>query len=508
MSLYDLTFCNSSICFVDFLKLAESNGISFVEDILNDLNIHAAKARQQRIENFEKLSGLFSRFLGRTFSMRKEQANIIVEQENGRGEVRAMELEKVLTEMSPGELMIFYLCIFLFYLFHIKSNCASLIVLIDEPELHLHPKVLTSLMRELSQLNGIAQIWIATHSLFAIPLIPFEELVYLKHGQVLGLNRHTYADIYDDLIGLENIDVYELLGSIENWENYRFVVENFFLPKQKSNSNKFDEQTLQLLKALRNIQRDRPLKILDYGAGKCRVYECLRLAIPDSKERARLLKYEAYDPFPPEKYPQNIPYHVSDANLKSGAYDAIALINVLHEIAPEDWGATFRKIYYLLAEDGVLVFLEVLSLTNGEQPYGQTGYLLLQNQQVKELFPDSSPVELPSKNSPKSNCWVIPRSNLNKIRRQEVIKAIASLECLCEHQLEEIDEDRVKIAHSTKTPVDADRIKQSARQYAFLAQQFINAHIAKKKLDYCAQSPDAENENPEEKIPFPGFANS
>ena len=118
-----------------------------------------------------------------------------------------------------------------------------------------------------------------------MPLFAFEQLVYVKHSRILKLNRNTYQDIYDDLVGLKNVNMYELLKSVENWAYYQFITETFFLPVSKDVVNKSDEQFQKLLNSLQDIRKARPLNILDYGAGKFRIWECLKLEVPDSTER-------------------------------------------------------------------------------------------------------------------------------------------------------------------------------------------------------------------------------
>lgn len=43
----------------------------------------------------------------------------------------------------------------------------------------------------------------------------------------------------------------------------------------------------------------------------------------------------------------------------------------------------------ILTDDGMLILIEVLSLTKGEQSYDSNGYLILQDEQVGLLFTDS-----------------------------------------------------------------------------------------------------------------------
>ena len=507
VSLYDVVYSESSLSFQDFLKLVEQDGVSFLEDVYNGLNIRAREAKQKRLDDLKKLNTFLTQLLDRTLLEEKRDGHIMIA--HSVDGTRTLGLEECLKELSPGELMLFYLSTFLFYLNHISEGNQKIILLMDEPELHLHPKALLAMLDMLESCNVISQLWIASHSIFILPQFPFESLVYMYHSEVLKLSSTTYQRVYDDLVGLENVDMYELLSSIENWENYQFVVENFLLPKTKGYANKRDEQTLKVLKVFRKIQTERPLNVLDYGAGQCRVWECLKLIVPDADQRNRLLCYKAFDIHPDKNRPKDVIYYTAKEAVENlGEYDVVILMNVLHEIEPEEWCDVFHTIRRFLNEHGILIFLEVLSLTNGEQPYGQAGFLLLRDKQVKNLFPHSYCEKLPDgRTAEKSNCWVIPAQDLNRVQAMQISEAIHSLEEECEELLKEVDKERVGIAHSKLEQINMEDRKQKARQYAFLAQQSINAHIAYQRL----LSGD-ENEfstvpagNHQKKIDFPGL---
>lgn len=513
VSLYDATYSDSSLSFQDFLKLVERDGISFLEDIYNGLNVRAKGTKQRWLKDLQKLNDFLLQLVGRCLLEKKDDGRIIMAQPSPierapekDGDVRIygsdrrrLALDECLKELSPGELMLFYLSTFLFYLGHVNGENRKVVLLMDEPELHLHPKALLAMLGMIENCDMIDQLWIATHSIFILPRFSFESLVYMHQSEVLRLSSTTYQRVYDDLVGLENIDMYELLCSIENWENYQFVVENFLLPQTKGNANKKDEQALKVLEVLKRAQAERPLRVLDYGAGQCRLWECLKLAVPDKMERDQLLDYRAYDAYPSEKRPEEVTYYTAKEKVEgAGEYDVVILMNVLHEIEPEKWCDAFRTIRNFLSENGVLIFLEVLSLTNGEQPYGQAGFLLLRDRQVKQLFPLSHSEKLPnSRKAEKSNCWAIPADDLERVQNKQVYMAVCSLEKECEELLKKADEERVKIAHSKLRQIPMKDRREKAHQYAFLSQQFINARLARQRFSGSSSethSPSADVE--------------
>lgn len=476
-------FDGESLNFQDFLKIAQRDNVVFLKDFFMFMSARSNRTRQRYEKELGQLNEKLHRFLGWELDKTSINDGEIAGYKTIDNQIcDRLPLAQMLEVFSPGELMLFYFCLFLFYLEHVEHS--QLILIIDEPEQHLHPKVLIDLVKALRNEKSVAQIWLATHSLFLLPLFEFEQLVYIKQNKILKLNRNTYLDIYNDLVGFKNIDMYELIRSVENWAYYQFIAENFLLPASKDTVSKNDEQFRKLMSSLESKKNLRPMNVLDYGAGKFRIWQCLQLELPDERERAQVLCYEAYEPYPKKgvECPKSVQLYTKKSNLPQGHYDVVVLMNVLHEIDPTEWCENLETIHRVLAEEGILVFLEVLSLTNGEQPYGEAGYLLLQDQETKYLFPNAQQISLENtEKMNKSNCWVIPRSDLANMTKDKVVNAIGMLEKNCESQLERLDQKRIDFAHKKRDGGEV-AIKATARQYAFLAQQYINAHIAYKRL--------------------------
>lgn len=483
-SLYDAIYEKDSLSFQDFLRLASKDWLALIDDIYTGMSMRATKTAQRMQEDFDRLNKKFLIFFDSELCPKDESSTIYMVKHTN-GTERKIPVEQAIKEFSPGELMLFYLCILVFYLDHLSDT--SIILILDEPEIHLHPKALIALMEMLTSSSAVSQLWVASHSLFIMPLFPFEQIVHFDRNHICPLNRDTYKKIYDELIGLENVDVYELLKSVENWAYYQFIVENFFLPISKSTAKKDDEQVQKLLTYLESVRTSRPIKVLDYGAGKFRLWDCLKQAIPEQQKRANLLQYDAFEPFPSTSNPEGINVYSKETELMSNHYDVVVLMNVLHEIDPCDWLHTFELISNTLSNDGVMVFLEVHTLTNGEQPYGQAGYLLLQDPQTKELFSHATTVQHSCNKQEKSNCWIIPKCDLQNITFSNIQMAISSLESYCEDMLKKLDDERIKLAHSAN-PADSAKIKLTGRKYAFLSQQYINAHFANNRLSKSQKS--------------------
>lgn len=499
ISLYDAVFSEQRLSFLDFLQVASRDSVSMIEDLYTSLSMRAVNTRKKFHTKFKKLNQYLLDAVGRELCEPVDRKMIEMIRYNKDGTQRKLAVEEAIREFSPGERILFYLGIFIFYLEQLPDK--EVILLIDEPELHLHPKALIALMELLTKSSAISQLWVASHSLFIMPQFPFEQIIHFDESHIRPLNRNTYKSIYDDLVGLENIDVYELLKSVENWAYYQFVVECFFLPKSVSTVKKNDEQVCKLLSHIQEIQEHEPIKVLDYGAGQYRLWECLLQMLHEPEKRNQLLQYDAYEPYPRGKPPKGVTAYKSKADIKRGTYDVVVLMNVLHEIDPTEWQDTFQLIASLLKENGALVFLEVHSLTNGEQPYGQAGFLLLQDTQVFKLFPNATVVNNDSNREDKSNCWVIPRDDLINITTKDICAAIRSLEECCEHQLQVLDKARVEMAQKPQKNNELT-VHLAARKYAFLSQQYINAHLAYKRFYEPAEQ--YEKVGAMTKMPFPG----
>lgn len=374
--------------------------------------------------------------------------------------------------------MIFYLCIFLTVIANDVTE--KIILIMNEPEAHLHPKTLINFIQTLKDSKHIVELWVASHSLFLVPLFNFQEIIFLDHYHVIKHNSNLYKELYKTLVGLENIDVLEFLKSIDNWQYYRYIAECFCHPKVVGQANVQDPQFLKLMESIELIKNEGILKLLDYGAGEFRIWECLNL-VGKSQIDSKKISYTAYEPYPKDNTEQPFQLYTNfDEMLHSREkFDVVVLMNVLHEIEAKDWIDTFQKIESVLSESGILVFLEVFSLNNGEQPYGNNGYLILQDEQVRVLFNNESIQSSPKSLSEKTNCWIIQKAQIQKVIKETVYKSIHDLFKWCDKELREAYEERICLAHTEK---NLSKKQQSVRRYAFLSQQYLNAMFALEDL--------------------------
>lgn len=477
--LFDLLLGDDDSSFYDFLKAMENDRGNFLENMLSVLNMKKSKISKNTKKILEKLNSLLMEFLEKRLTVDAKKRAIYIEKVKAEDITRVLPLEEGLSEFSPGELMLFYLCVFLIVIEQKESD--NIILIIDEPELHLHPRALVKMVQTLKEDEKIEELWIASHSLFLVPLFDFEEIVFIYQNKIYSRNSQIYKDLYESLVGLENVNIFEFLKSLDDWQYYQFIVECFCLPEPVGKIDIHDEQFCKLLSAVRESVKEGPVQMLDYGAGKCRIWECMQLLSEVDGEK-NSMSYTAYEPHPEidKKWPFKMYHNFRDILADKKSFHVVVLMNVLHEIEGKKWERTFRDIYDVLRDDGVLIFLEVLSLTKGEQPYGNEGYLVLQDDQVRILFGDSQIVNMRKQPGEKSNCWMITKKQVGHVSKKTIKDSIDSL---CQYSSDELKiefQKRIENAHQNG---DKRQKQIAARKYAFLSQQFINAMFTASELD-------------------------
>lgn len=468
--IFDIFKGNIDLDFKDFLKAIENapDKDSFFEDFKNWINTRAIKEKNKAEKSFNEINRIMKTLIDRQVEI--NQNGDIYVCKSVEGVERRCTITEAFSfpEMSPGEKILFYFCLFLYF---IQNNENKYIFIIDEPECHLHPNKLIFLINKIKSFDFISELWIASHSLFLVPLFDFENIILIENGTVVERNSQMYKKIYNALVGNQNVDIFEFLKSIDSWMYYQWIVEMFALPINVDNLDNKDEQFKIINNfCLNKMNSNKKIKVLDYGAWKCRIYDCLEMNMDDVKQN---IEYEAFEPYPDPNYEynKNIKLYTDYKMLTEDTYDIIILMNVLHEIPVDEWAKVLNNIGRYLVEEGVLIFIEVKNLTHGEQPYGNTGFLILNDQAVRKCFPNAKKISFEEN---KSNAWVIDKLSLLELTDQMVIDAISILNQTTKSELKKAYDERIKIA---KTKQRAN-IEIHARKYAFISQQYINSEFA------------------------------
>lgn len=506
--LYSILFSGDSADFSEFLNLVAHDNSDFILDLINtQLTMRAANPRKHAKDSLKGINSHIRDLIGYEIIFDSTQENRPRIRKVSSG--RELPYNEMLAEFSPGEQFIFYLCFFLYYVDTVKQG--KLILLMDEPEIHLHPQVLIKVIKWLYQSPVVEQLWVASHSLFLVPIFHFQEISLFDNNTLRPRDSKMYKQVYNDLVGLEDIGLFEMLKSMDNWAYYQFIADCFCTPRVVGKANEKDEQFQLFMRKAAGEKSDKPLRVLDYGAGKFRLWECLQLGKEAGEKTDRVI-YDAYEPYPdPETVNWNkkqygksmFSLYTKSLQVPKHAYDAVVLMNVLHEIDIVQWQETFQQIHNALKPDGILIFQEVQTLTLGEQPFGNTGYLILGADEVNALFGQPIPLEPRIKTGDKSNCWAIPSDIVGRIDRAAIKRCLQVLIENSKKTLKEQFAKKLELAHSGK-PVS--ELNFSAREYAFWSQQYINALLASERFDesVSAAEPFAAKQEPP-KIIFPGL---
>ncbi|ANH66659.1 methyltransferase domain-containing protein [Mitsuaria sp. 7] len=309
--------------------------------------------------------------------------------------------------LSAGQQVLFqYGCMLHAQQEYLQDN----IVLMDEPENHLHPAVLVQVMTTLASILRHGQLWVATHSVPLIAHLMSQDddcLWFVNDGTVTRAGRNPEVVLESLLGGPEGTrSLQELMQLPSAYAATRFLGECLVAPGTVGPNIK-DPQMLQIREVLRPLaeaaaQSGRPLRVLDFGAGKGRLLASLRETYPDA---SRLFDYIALDDSARDRpecvhqieltYGKQSAADVSGrwfenisslrAGLDEGSFDVIVLCNVLHEVHPDQWLGDFSVFASLLRTNGALLVVEDYALPTGELAH-EFGFLLLDQLELKHLF--------------------------------------------------------------------------------------------------------------------------
>lgn len=376
-------------------------------------------------------------------------------------------------KLSPGQQ----------YLLRIAVACyrnrdnENMVFLLDEPELHLHPKAQIELIKALREKFSTAQFWVCTHSLTLISYLTVAEkdttVLYMQNGQT-DIFRSNSSDILDGLIGAEEnrFAIRQLLTTPDEYACNKFAVECFQKPEVFETGGGNDPQA----RLLGTIFHPGDV-VVDFGAGKGRVLG--ELSLGPYREVIPHIHYYAYDPSDehadsckavmrscgiPETQYLNDPKQLLEKI--GGQVDHVLLVNVLHEIDPIYWKEAFDVISRLLKDTGQLVIVEREELTVGEAPY-HNGFLVLTEASVDKLF--ASGHFPPQRHEEKQYIvkYIIPQSALS-VSRENV------LGCIVQIQKDSINSiDQVKGQSATD---DMSRYRAGIK-LAFHLHQYANASL-------------------------------
>lgn len=473
----------------NFDFLAAFSNLSYFQKISDELNLDRynilaegepiSKIEEKDSYNkFEKFKFYFEKFLGKKIISKAKKI--------ATGEIFSSDIMvngSIINPalFSPGESILFCYAV-LFFLMDIntKNGLENCILIIDEPENHLHPSAqiqVISTIKEIIKDRG--QLWLATHSLPLLSSLDADEIFIVKNDSIVPPNRYNPGNSIIELMESEenSFRIKEFLISSSDWAYSNFMTQCFIDPDVHFVAAKDDKQ-VSLFRNL--IESQSNLTILDYGAGKGRLAKVF-------EENAVLNKkidfYCALEPDPAYvKELDNINFikekYTAPELIPDNFFDFVLLFNVLHEISPEEWIPIFKAIKRCLKETGFLIIVEDKFLPKGEK-INKYGYLILNEHQILDLFQlDHQMLDTinPLKNNADNRItFSVILKNQIDVTKKSILLAITNLGLEIFGKMEEA---RMVIENESKAQKDLS----IGRKYAHYSQLYINTKIAEKNL--------------------------
>jgi energy-coupling factor transporter ATP-binding protein EcfA2 len=427
-----------------------------------------SQQRQSAISEYVALNSLICAFLGRALTRSID----------GDAEIFGRRLGEC--ELSDGQKVLLQFALAV----HMQgASLHDLVVIMDEPENHLHPAALLEAISTIEKHLTNGQLWIATHS---IPLIAFFDpasIWWMKEGTI------TYAGttprlVLEGLIGEEEkiLKVANFLNLPFDMAATEFAYQSLFEPAVvgfKSN----DPQNQQIIGGIQKGNKG-PLSLLDYGTGNGRLMSAI-LEYFGGEDAPKKVDYVAYDVAHKQTCADAISrcyktsdrrYYTSENTLLSergeGSFDYVVMCNVLHEIPLELWPSIFSMhgaIHRCLKKDGFLLLVEDMNIPIGEKPH-QKGFLVLDTPELRTLFQirNGDSFSFSSVREGRLKAHYIPRECLSRMNLDSRRKALE------------------EITHKAKQEIKSLRAAapsfQNGRLHGFWVQQLANAQLCLEAL--------------------------
>jgi ABC-type multidrug transport system ATPase subunit len=429
--------------------------------------------------NYLDLAEIINSFLGKNLTHITDESFLrtsIVEVAGIKGEFLLDNRKININEFSPGQKILFAFCFYLYIKSMNKnSKLKDKIFIIDEIETHLHPEIQIVLIDKLKEIiNDTGQLWIATHSINILSHLSLDEIYLVENGEIMKPGSVIPEKAYHSLMGNDTnkFKLNNFILDISIWAFSNFMIQCFETPDIIISAKDNDPQ-IELFKKI--IKSNEPINLLDYGAGKGRLYKEIS---KDTKINSKII-YSAV-----EQNQENIDYIkkygiknvMRDIDSFEGFnFDLIIMINVLHEMNIENWEKTFIKIEKCLNENGLLIIMEDKFIPKGEMP-NETGFLILGLEELQKLFKMKV---LPSSISSDQKdfierilCAIFSKEQIKNIDKYSVID---SMKCLRNKSFENLLDLRKNKS--------IGKIKKGHLS-ALYTQLHVNSKIALKKLNH------------------------
>ncbi|MCB9787095.1 MAG: AAA family ATPase [Deltaproteobacteria bacterium] len=429
-----------------------------------------ALERQRSMRRFEGLNALLDHLAGdRVVCNRFNHASLL-----------GFPLTELPGKLSLGQARLIQ---FAALLFEPEADTEDLLILMDEPENHLHASSVVGVLEALFTACPSGQIWIATHSVPVLAHLDPASLWCMSEGRAyFGGNRS--GEILTSLLGgPDNVSrVAAFLRRPAEVAAATFAAE-CMQPPAAADTRHADPQLVQILGLLEDARGERDaLRVLDWGAGQGRL------------GRALVAHQSAFDYYAYERDPdlaeggaalaaeiagdEETRWFSTESSLCSQLsgqkVDVVVMCNVLHEVHPREWKATFDGVAEVLQSKGQILIVEDLRIPHGELAH-PAGFVLLDGTGVRELFSDQDGERVSVYEHPESrfatrlHAFLVPRSAIVRVCADSIT---AALEWTRRQARRRIDELRAADTGSY----------QDGRELALHLAQFANASICAEGL--------------------------
>ncbi|RKG69472.1 methyltransferase domain-containing protein [Corallococcus exercitus] len=343
------------------------------------------------------------------------------------------------------------------------TKLSEAVLLLDEPETHLHPAAVIDVLETLRKATPNGQLWIATHSLPVLAWAPTESLWFVREGHTKWAGREpelVLSGLLGDAQGRERLESFIQLPA--QLASKRFAADCLLAPTVVMTGGD-DLQLRQIRDAILKLRNpSRPLRILDFGAGKGRLLAALREAHDEARPFAEVIDYRAFDAgstdsehcsslidtaygegASAERYFSQ--YAELEAQLDPGSVDVAILCNVLHEVPPGQWPSLLGPDSALarrLRPDGFLLIVEDIHIPVGEKAH-RYGFLLLDTSPLKGLFAwretDAS-IQFAAEREGRLKAWLVPASLLQRVSAATRTEALRRLQRQAREELHKLRE--------------------------------------------------------------------
>lgn len=468
---------------INFLNVLSTRAIlSYIQNLCTNIiekkfDLHADNKPDIEIENddsfkkFKVLKKILEKLLNKSFSYKRiKNSDKRIEgsfTESNSSIERLFEYQK----LSAGEKTLFAYGILMFYHeINSDSKLSENIIIIDEPELNLHPSAQIKVIDKLKEIIGnTGQLWIATHSLHILSHLHHEEIFMVSENEIIKPSVNTPSKTLVSLMETESHikNLNDFVTSMSQWTFANFITDCFKDPDVIPWNNTSDPQVTLFSSALKSEIK---IKLLDFGAGLGRVGNAI---FYDENLSNKIEYYYAFEPNNKHHSALNklsniAKIYKTGTEIPNEQFDIVLLSNVLHEIIPQDWINVFNDIKRSLKPEGSLIILEDKFLSKGEHA-NKYGFLLLEEKQLEILlgYENEKMQTVSHPDAEYENrlmCCLIPKKLIN-VTTNNIKPALTSLK-----------DETLKKAISIK---ETKNLKES-RIYAQYSQQFLNAVIALK----------------------------